>query len=45
MMSDFQHKNTDKTLITDESDLDFIRKYTEAYNKAYAEGDKRRFLH
>lgn len=39
-MSDFQHKNTDKTLITDESDLDFIRKYTEAYNKAYAEGDK-----
>lgn len=40
MMSDFQHKNTDKTLITDESDLDFIRKYTEAYNKAYAEGDK-----
>lgn len=40
MMSDFQHKNTDKTLITDESDLDFIRKYTEAYNKAYDEGDK-----
>lgn len=39
-MSDFQHKNTGKTLITDESDLDFIRKYTEAYNKAYAEGDK-----
>ena len=39
-MSDFQHKNTDKTLITDESDLDFIRKYTEAYDKAYAEGDK-----
>lgn len=40
MMSDFQYKNTDKALITDESDLDFIRKYTEAYNKAYAEGDK-----
>lgn len=40
MMSDFQHKNTDLTLINDSGDLDLIRQYTEAYNKAYAEGDK-----
>ena len=39
-MADFKHKNTDLSLITDQNDLDLIRQYTEAYNKAYAEGDK-----
>ena len=40
MADNFKHKNTDLTLITDSGDLDLIRQYTEAYNKAYAEGDK-----
>lgn len=40
MADNFKHKNTDLTLINDSSDLDLIRQYTEAYNKAYAEGDK-----
>ena len=39
-MADFKHKNTDLSLITDQNDLDLIRQYTEAYDKAYAEGDK-----
>lgn len=40
MADNFKHKNTDLTLINDSGDLDLIRQYTEAYNKAYAEGDK-----
>ena len=40
MADNFKHKNTDLTLINDLGDLDLIRQYTEAYNKAYAEGDK-----
>ena len=40
MADNFKHKNTDLTLISDSGDLDLIRQYTEAYNKAYAEGDK-----
>lgn len=40
MADNFKHKNTDLTLINDSEDLDLIRQYTEAYNKAYAEGDK-----
>mgnify|MGYP007038488354 CR=1 FL=1 len=40
MADNFKHKNTDLTLIHDSGDLDLIRQYTEAYNKAYAEGDK-----
>ena len=40
MADNFKHKNTDLTLINDSKDLDLIRQYTEAYNKAYAEGDK-----
>ena len=40
MASNFKHKNTDLTLVTDQNDLDLIRQYTESYNKAYAEGDK-----
>ena len=40
MADNFKHKNTDLTLINDSVDLDLIRQYTEAYNKAYAEGDK-----
>lgn len=40
MAGNFKHKNTDLTLINDSGDLDLIRQYTEAYNKAYAEGDK-----
>lgn len=40
MADKFKHKNTDLTLINDSGDLDLIRQYTEAYNKAYAEGDK-----
>ena len=40
MADNFKHKNTDLTLINDSGDLDLIRHYTEAYNKAYAEGDK-----
>ena len=40
MADNFKHKNTDLTLINDSDDLDLIRQYTEAYNKAYAEGDK-----
>lgn len=40
MADNFKHKNTDLTLINDSGDLDLIRQYTEAYNKAYADGDK-----
>lgn len=40
MADNFKHKNTDLTLINDSGDLALIRQYTEAYNKAYAEGDK-----
>lgn len=40
MADNFKHKNIDLTLINDSGDLDLIRQYTEAYNKAYAEGDK-----
>lgn len=40
MADNFKHKNTDLTLINDSGDLDLIRQYTEAYNRAYAEGDK-----
>ena len=40
MADNFKHKNTDLTIINDSGDLDLIRQYTEAYNKAYAEGDK-----
>lgn len=40
MADNFKHKNTDLTLINDSDDLDLIRQYTEAYNKAHAEGDK-----
>ena len=40
MADNFKHKNTDLTLINNSGDLDLIRQYTEAYNKAYAEGDK-----
>lgn len=40
MADNFKHKNTDLTLINDSGALDLIRQYTEAYNKAYAEGDK-----
>ena len=40
MADNFKHKNTDLALINDSGDLDLIRQYTEAYNKAYAEGDK-----
>lgn len=40
MADNFKHKKTDLTLINDSGDLDLIRQYTEAYNKAYAEGDK-----
>lgn len=40
MADNFKHKNTDLTFINDSGDLDLIRQYTEAYNKAYAEGDK-----
>lgn len=40
MADNFKHKNTDLTLISDSGDLDLIRQYIEAYNKAYAEGDK-----
>ena len=35
MADNFKHKNTDLTLINDSGDLDLIRQYTEAYNKAY----------
>ena len=40
MADNFKHKNTVLTLINGSGDLDLIRQYTEAYNKAYAEGDK-----
>ena len=40
MADNFKHKNTDLTLSNDSGVLDLIRQYTEAYNKAYAEGDK-----
>ena len=40
MADNFKHKNTDLTLISDSGDLDLIRQYTEAYDRAYAEGDK-----
>lgn len=39
-MSDFKHKSTDESLITDQSDLDLIRKYTENWEAANAAGDE-----
>lgn len=40
-MSDiFKHKSTDESLITDQSDLDLIRQYTENWEKANAAGDE-----
>lgn len=40
-MSDiFKHKSTDESLITDQNDLDLIRKYTENWEAANAAGDE-----